>query len=174
MGLTGDYHERTRLFSAKSFLGNLFAMGTAWLSTLAALQFFSGSSGNLAYGMRYVSLLVAAVVAPLSFWWFFTLKEPDFDRLEPRVGTSFWTDMRRTLSNRTFLRLTMPIFALKMGFDLWPALTATPRSFTSSERTSSQQPFGLASTARFGLLSECSRYFRSTGSADDWAKTERS
>ncbi|MFZ4563136.1 MAG: MFS transporter, partial [Bacteroidales bacterium] len=31
MEMTTDYHERTRLFSAKSFVGNLFAMGTPWL-----------------------------------------------------------------------------------------------------------------------------------------------
>ena len=32
------HHERTRLFSAKSFLGNLFAMGTPWLIFLAKLE----------------------------------------------------------------------------------------------------------------------------------------
>ena len=39
MEMSGDYHERTRLFSAKSFLGNLFAMGTPWLIFLAGLEF---------------------------------------------------------------------------------------------------------------------------------------
>jgi len=117
MELSADYHERTRLFSAKGFLGNLFAMGTPWLMSLAALSFFSGPEGSLADGMRYVSMLVAAVLVPLSFWWFFTLKEPAVARLEDRVRTSFLTDMGRTLSNRTFLRLTLAIFALKMGFD---------------------------------------------------------
>jgi GPH family glycoside/pentoside/hexuronide:cation symporter len=117
MELSGDYHERTRLFSAKSFLGNLFAMGTPWLLTLAALPFFCGSSGNLAYGMRYVSLGVAAIVAPLSVWWFFTLREPTSDRLQSQRRTSFWEEMTRTLTNRVFLRLTIAIFALKMGFD---------------------------------------------------------
>lgn len=117
MELSADYHERTRLFSAKSFLGNLFAMGTPWLITLAALPFFSGSNGSLADGMRYVSLLIAAVVVPLSFWWFFTLKEPRIEQWDGRPRTSFWTDMGRTLSNRTFLQLTLAIFALKMGFD---------------------------------------------------------
>ena len=35
MEMTTDYHERTRLFSAKSFVGNLFAMSTPWLFALA-------------------------------------------------------------------------------------------------------------------------------------------
>src|SRR5215468_11743195 len=42
MEMTTDYHERTRLFSAKSFMSNLFAMGTPWLIFLAGLDFFRG------------------------------------------------------------------------------------------------------------------------------------
>ena len=41
--MSTDYHERTRLFSAKSFLGNLFAMGTPWLIFLAGLEVFRGT-----------------------------------------------------------------------------------------------------------------------------------
>ncbi len=40
MELTNDYHERTRLFSAKSFVGNLFAMSTPWLFALANTERF--------------------------------------------------------------------------------------------------------------------------------------
>ena len=42
MELTNDYHERTRLFSAKSFVGNLFAMSTPWLFALANTERFQG------------------------------------------------------------------------------------------------------------------------------------
>lgn len=117
MEMSPDYHERTRLFSAKSFLGNLFAMGTPWLLWLAARDVFSGPGGTPADGMRYVSLLVAAILIPLAFWWFRTLHEPEFAEFRERPKSSFWVDMARTLENRTFLRLTLAIFALSMGFN---------------------------------------------------------
>ena len=60
MEMTTEYHERTRLFSAKSFVGNLFAMGTPWLFALASMEIFKGPGGNEADGMRYVSLMIAA------------------------------------------------------------------------------------------------------------------
>ena len=56
MEMTTDYHERTRLFSAKSFVGNLFAMSTPWLFALASMEVFKGTGGNEADGMRYVSI----------------------------------------------------------------------------------------------------------------------
>ena len=68
--MSTDYHERTRLFSAKSFLGNFFAMGTPWLIFFASLEVFSGPGGNLVDGMRYVSMIIAAVLAPMAVWWF--------------------------------------------------------------------------------------------------------
>jgi hypothetical protein len=79
MEMTTDYHERTRLFSAKSFVGNLFAMSTPWLFALANLERFKGT-GNEADGMRYVSIMIAVVLIPLSFWWTFQLREPGFSK----------------------------------------------------------------------------------------------
>ncbi len=115
--LSGDYHERTRLFSAKSFLGNVFAMGTPWLLWLATREYFSGAGGNLADGMRYISLYVAAGLIPMSLWWFFALKEPGFEIAKRQKKAAFWDDVRATLSNRTFLRLVTIIFTLAMGFN---------------------------------------------------------
>ena len=62
MEMTNDPHVRTRLFSAKSFVGNLFAMSTPWLFALANMEVFRGPGGNEADGMRYVSLMVAAII----------------------------------------------------------------------------------------------------------------
>ena len=87
--MTTDYHERTRLFSAKSFVGNLFAMSTPWLFALANLERFKGS-GNEADGMRYVSMLIAALLIPLSFWWSLKLREPGFVRAAKQEKTPFW------------------------------------------------------------------------------------
>lgn len=117
MEMTTDYHERTRLFSAKSFVGNLFAMSTPWLFALASMEIFKGPGGNEMDGMRYVSILIAAVLIPLSFWWFFRLREPGFKKVETQEKTPFWTDMKRTASNRNFILLTLTIFTLAMGFN---------------------------------------------------------
>ena len=115
--LTTDSHQRTRLFSAKSFVGNLFAMSTPWLFVLANLERFKGPGGNEADGMRYVSLLVAAILVPLSFWWFFTLREPGFAKAAQQKATPFWHDMKRTVRNANFIHLTLTIFTLAMGFN---------------------------------------------------------
>ncbi len=117
LGMSADPHERTRLFSAKSFLGNLFAMGTPWLIALAELEFFRGTGGNLVDGMRYVSIIIAAVLAPMAIWWFFSLREPSFEVASDQKKTRFWDDMRTTVKNRTFLLLTGAIFTLAMGFN---------------------------------------------------------
>ncbi len=117
MEMTTDYHERTRLFSAKSFVGNLFAMSTPWLFALASMKIFKGAGGNEADGMRYVSLLIAAIIIPLSFWWFFKLREPGFKKVSKQEKTPFWKDMKRTASNRNFIMLTLTVFTLAMGFN---------------------------------------------------------
>ena len=115
--MTTDSHQRTRLFSAKSFVGNLFAMSTPWLFVLANMEEFKGPRGNEADGMRYVSLLVAAIIVPLSFWWFFTLREPGFKKASQQEVTPFWRDMKRTVRNANFIHLTLTIFTLAMGFN---------------------------------------------------------
>jgi len=117
MEMTTDYHERTRLFSAKSFVGNLFAMSTPWLFALASMEVFKGTGGNEADGMRYVSLMIAAFLIPLSFWWSFKLREPGFVKVAKQEKTPFWKDMKHAASNRNFIMLTLTIFTLAMGFN---------------------------------------------------------
>jgi GPH family glycoside/pentoside/hexuronide:cation symporter len=117
MEITNDYHERTRLFSAKSFVGNLFAMSTPWLFALASMEVFKGPGGNEADGMRYVSLMIAALLIPLSFWWFIKLKEPGFKKVEKQEKTHFWQDMKLVVTNKNFVFLTLTIFTLAMGFN---------------------------------------------------------
>jgi GPH family glycoside/pentoside/hexuronide:cation symporter len=115
--MSADPHERTRLFSGKSFLGNLFAMGTPWFIALAGMKFFKGTGGTLIDGMRYVSFLIAAVLIPMTFWWFFSLREPGFALAKKQKKSTFWHDMRETIHNRPFVILTLAIFTLAMGFN---------------------------------------------------------
>lgn len=117
MEMTTDPHERTRLFSGKSFIGNLFAMSTPWLFALANTEAFRGPGGNEADGMRYVSLLIAAVIIPLSFWWTAKLREPGFVKVVKQEKTHFWNDMKIVGTNKNFIYLVMTIFTLAMGFN---------------------------------------------------------
>lgn len=113
-------HERTRLCSAKSFFGNLFAMGTPWLFALAGLEFFKGAGGSEADGMRYVSIVVAVIMIPVSIWWFIALQEPSSVRLKNASAekkTEFWSDMKYIVSNRNFLFLMVCVFILALGFN---------------------------------------------------------
>jgi GPH family glycoside/pentoside/hexuronide:cation symporter len=65
MEMTNDYHDRTRLFSAKSFVGNLICHENSLdYFALANLEFFKGIGGTEVDGMRYVSLMVAAILIP--------------------------------------------------------------------------------------------------------------
>jgi GPH family glycoside/pentoside/hexuronide:cation symporter len=117
MEMTTDPHERTRLFSGKSFIGNLFAMSTPWLFALANTEAFKGPGGNEADGMRYVSILIAAVIIPLSFWWTAKLREPGFVKVVKQEKTHFWTDMKVVGTNKNFIYLVLTIFTLAMGFN---------------------------------------------------------
>ncbi|MCU0460075.1 MAG: MFS transporter [Bacteroidales bacterium] len=117
MEMTSDPHERTRLFSGKSFVGNLFAMSTPWLFALANMEAFRGPGGNEADGMRYVSLMVAGILIPLSFWWTAKLREPGFVRVVKQEKTHFWNDMKIVGTNRNFIYLVLTIFTLAMGFN---------------------------------------------------------
>lgn len=117
MEMTNDYHERTRLFSVKSFVGNLFAMSTPWLFWLANREYFKGPGGTEMDGMRYVSLFIAAILIPLSIWWFFKLREPKFYQIKEQKKSDFWKDMKMVIQNRNFIFLTLTIFTLAMGFN---------------------------------------------------------
>lgn len=117
MEMTNDYHERTKLFSIKSFVGNLFAMSTPWLFWLANLEFFKGAGGTEMDGMRYVSLIIAAILIPLSIWWFLKLREPKFVTTQKQEKSDFWNDMKMVIHNRNFVLLTLTIFTLAMGFN---------------------------------------------------------
>lgn len=117
MEMSHDPHERTRLFSAKSFFGNLFAMGTPWLFALAGMEIFRGPGGTEMDGMRVVSMLVALFLIPASVWWFLHLKEPDAPSAKESKRSNFWADMRHTGRNKNFLLLVGVVFTLAMGFN---------------------------------------------------------
>jgi len=117
MEMSKDPHERTRLFSSKSFFGNLFAMGTPWLLFFAGLEIVRGTGGTLVDGMRYASLFIAVIMLPLIVWWFFGTREPGYASTQNQERTQFWANMQVAIRNKTFLCLVLIIFTLAMGFN---------------------------------------------------------
>lgn len=117
MEMTSDYHERTRLFSAKSFIGNVFAMATPWLYGLAQLDFFKGAGGNETDGMRYVSIIVALLVLPCVVICYALCREGHHAPVEPQRRPTLKENLGVTFRNRTFLRLVCIVFMVIMGFN---------------------------------------------------------
>ncbi len=117
MEMSKDPHERTRLFSSKSFFGNLFAMGTPWLLFFAGLKIIRGTGGTLVDGMRVVSMIIAVIMLPLILWWFLGTKEPGYATAQQQERPKFWPNMKSTIRNKTFLCLVLVIFTLAMGFN---------------------------------------------------------
>jgi len=118
MEMTDDYHERTRLFSAKSFIGNLGAIITPWFYAMANWDLFKGSGGDEVDGMRNVAYVAGAMVLVPAFACAFLCKERHQTLVQHQDRESLLTSLKRTGSNKTFLRLVGIVFATVMGFNL--------------------------------------------------------
>jgi len=116
MEMTADYHERTRLFSFKSFIGNIGAMATPWLYMLAQLNFFKGAGGNEADGMRPVSIIVALFVLPCILICYFVCREGKLEQAKKQKKISFKDNFKVTFKNKIFLLLVSVVFLTIMGF----------------------------------------------------------
>ncbi|MEM9374351.1 MAG: MFS transporter [Planctomycetota bacterium] len=117
MEMTDDYHERTRLFGAKSFIGNLGAIVTPWFYALANRDFFK-AGGDEVDGMRRVAYIAAAMVLVPAFACAFLCKERHTEQIRSQDRESLWSSLKSTTSNRTFLLLVAIVFATVMGFNL--------------------------------------------------------
>jgi GPH family glycoside/pentoside/hexuronide:cation symporter len=117
MEMTGDYHERTKLFSVKSFVGNTGAMITPWFYALANRDFFK-QGGDEVDGMQRVAFIAAGIVIALSVACAMLCRERQFEHARAQRRTSLWQSLRATMRNRTFLILVGIIFATVMGFNL--------------------------------------------------------
>lgn len=118
MEMTDDYHERTRLFSAKSFIGNVGAIITPWFYAMANWDIFKGPGGDEVDGMRRVAYLAGAMVLLPAFGCAFLCKERHVKQVNRQERESLPSSLRRTARNRTFLTLVGVVFATVMGFNL--------------------------------------------------------
>lgn len=117
MEMTADYHERTRLFSAKSFVGNLGAMITPWFYALANTPAFMGAGGDEADGMRRVSYIAAVIVVMFAVTCAVLCRERVFERVQHQKKQTLAQAFGQTARNRTFLILVGVVFATVMGFN---------------------------------------------------------
>lgn len=117
MEMTADYHERTRLFSAKSFIGNLGAMITPWFYAMANMPLFRGG-GDEVDGMRRVGYLAAGIVVLFAVMCALLCKERQIERVAGQRRVRLRTQLRATMRNRTFLLLVGIVFATVLGFNL--------------------------------------------------------
>lgn len=118
MEMTKDYHERTRLFSAKSFVGNVGAIITPWFYAMATWEIFRGVNGDEVDGMRHVAYLAAGLVLIPTFACVYFCKEGKFDVVQTQKRVSLRESLGTTIKNRSFLILVSIVFATVMGFNL--------------------------------------------------------
>jgi GPH family glycoside/pentoside/hexuronide:cation symporter len=118
MEMTDDYHERTRLFSAKSFVGNVGAIVTAWFYFLANTDLFRGKGGNEVDGMRNVSYLAAVLILIPAFACAYFCREGKLAQARTQRRVSLRVSLGQTARNRSFLVLVGIVFATVMGFHL--------------------------------------------------------
>ena len=117
MEMTDDYHERTRLFSAKSFIGNVGAIITPWFYAMANWDLFKGD-GDEVDGMRNVAFIAAFLVLLPAFGCAFLCKERHQGQVQQQQRQSLFKSLKQTGSNRTFLILVGIVFATVMGFNV--------------------------------------------------------
>lgn len=132
------------------------------------MEIFKGPGGNEADGMRYVSIMIAAILIPLSFWMFFQLKEPGFKK-HLNSQNPFLAGYENGCKNRNFVFLTLSIFSLAMGFNFVQLLGSYIPIFYvfSGDKLAGATLLGINGTiwAVTGVMA----VFHSTGSAQNSA-----
>jgi len=111
--MTGDYHERTRLFAYGSFIGNVCAILTPWMYRLANAERFA----NEVEGMKYVGLGVAAIIILTAIFTGTRCKETHYKDASRQKKVKFWDSMRAAMKNTAYVRLIGCIFLVTAGFN---------------------------------------------------------
>jgi glycoside/pentoside/hexuronide:cation symporter, GPH family len=111
--MSGDYHERTRLFAVASFIGNISAMATPWIYALANSKFFPDEVA----GMKVVGIGVGGFIVLTSVLCATICRERKFQQAAHQHRERFWPSMRLTFQNRIFLRLILIVGLVTLGFN---------------------------------------------------------
>lgn len=111
--MSDDYHERTRLFAYGSFVGNVFAILTPWMYTLATLPVFT----NEVEGMKTIGVCVAVIILGSALVAGVVCKERKLTKVQKQEKIRFWPSIKATMTNNTYLRLIGIVFCVTSGFN---------------------------------------------------------
>ena len=111
--MSGDYHERTRLFAVASFIGNISAMATPWIYTFANSKLFP----NEVVGMKYAGIGVGCVIAVTSVLCATICREGKFRQASHQPKEPFWPSMKLTVRNPLFMRMILIVGLVTIGFN---------------------------------------------------------
>lgn len=111
--MTGDYHERTRLFAYGSFIGNVCAIITPWLYRIANMSIFA----NEVEGMRYVGYAVGLIIIATALFCGTQCREAHYQEAQKQARLHFWRTMKEVMQNRVFVRFIACIFLITAGYN---------------------------------------------------------
>ena len=143
MGLemTPDYHERTRIQAVGNFFGNAGAILMPWLFALTQLDIFEDGL----QGARYVGLLMGIVLTVSGLIPVFLCKEGQAETASHQEKIGFWTGLKTTLGNRTFLLLMAVVFLVSTGFFIifYPQIQRKTHKKACSSAAAKQGAFSI-------------------------------
>lgn len=115
MEMTTDYHEKTKLFSYASFIGNVGAFSLPWLYYLANRPIFHGDSVT---GLKWVCLGMSVILTAAALICGLVCKERKFSQAKQQERVPIVRSFLITYRNRTFVRLVSAFVLLIVGFQL--------------------------------------------------------
>ena len=123
--MTPDYNERTRLMALSQIMGQIAWMIAPWFWFLISRPELFPSAPA---GVRSLSIWVGGICLVMGVLPAFFCKEIDQTNLHGQTNLSmkelmnnikqFWTDIRKTIANKPFLRLCGATFLVFNGFQI--------------------------------------------------------
>jgi GPH family glycoside/pentoside/hexuronide:cation symporter len=119
--MSPDYNERTNITAYRAYPQQFAQVGVGWALALAALPIFShlpSGKPDLANGMRYLSLGLAAITLMLALLPGLFVRERYYEETRKQMRQPFWNGLKQTLSTRPFLWILCIAFTKVFGFSL--------------------------------------------------------
>ncbi|SDT94824.1 glycoside/pentoside/hexuronide:cation symporter, GPH family [Verrucomicrobium sp. GAS474] len=120
--MSPDYNERTNITAYRAYAQQFLQLAGGWILALASLPIFSrlpGGAPDLANGMRYISLGLAALTLVLGVLPGLFVRERYYAKEASRQPKEpLWQGLKQTLSTRPFLWIITIVFTKTFGFGL--------------------------------------------------------
>ena len=113
--LTGDYHEKTRLFAVTGFINNVAGFSLPWIYYLANRPVFHGDE---VAGVRWVGMGMGLLLTCFALTCAFVCREPRLEHVRHQAKVPVLESFRVAWRNRTFVRLATAFVLLYTGFQL--------------------------------------------------------